>query len=386
MKKALTVLLALCLIASLTACGSSNKTDTGSSEPIVIGCLQDITGKTSSLGKMVTAGVQWAADEINANGGIDGRQVEVKVYDTTGSVDEAVTAFTTAVTVDKVSAIVGPPVANIALAIAPISENYDVPVLGFALDKSCQVKEDGTAYKNMFLFQPNSDQQAAIMATYAVKEAGVKTFGIIYNEQNSYSTSLVAGFENTVASLSGASITKKVAYTADNKDFKTLLQSLMDADAIFAPNYTADLALIAQAASELNYKGKLVCGLDACPPFNTIVENVSDLSNVIYINNVDDTEESMAKLIKEVKEKDGIDATNKFFLGYDVMNILAKTIKEVGTDSVAIRDAVENLSGYEGLTGTITINPKTHMPEGLEMVMFTYDGKTPVMLKRYSAD
>ena len=47
--------------------------------------------------------------------------------------------------------------------------------------------------------------------------------------------------------------------------------------------------------------------------------------------------------------------------------------------------AVAKVAGYQGLTGNITINPDTHMTEGLEMVMFTYEGINPVMLKRYAA-
>ncbi len=405
MKRFLSLLLVLIMCVGLfAACGSTTtetatETETAESEataeeteeapagePIVIGCLQDITGPTSSLGVAVTEGAQWAIDAINADGGIDGRQVELKVYDTTGSVDEAITAFTRACTEDGVTAVIGPPVANMGLAIAPISENYDVPFLCFAMDKNIFVKEDGSTYKNMFLFQPNADQQAAIMASYAINELGLTDFGIIYNEQNAYSTSLVDGFEVTVAENS-ANVVGKEAYNPDNKDFNTLLTKIMTSnpEAIFTPNYTADLALIVQAAAEVGYEGKIIAGLDACPPFNTIVENVEDLSNIVFINNVDDTEETLTAMIQEVKDAKGVDATNKFFLGYDVANILDQVISEVGDDPVAVRDAVEMLEGYEGLTGTITINPETHMTEGLEMYTFTYDVKTPVAQKKYSA-
>ena len=102
-------------------------------------------------------------------------------------------AYITAVTVDKVALIVGPPVANIANAIKETSEDYDVPVMGFALDPNCQLKEDGTPYKNMFCFQPSATTQGEIMAAFAVKN-GLKTFGVLYNQENSYSLSLLAPF------------------------------------------------------------------------------------------------------------------------------------------------------------------------------------------------
>lgn len=141
----------------------------------------------------VQAGAQAAVDEINAAGGIGGKTVVMKTYDTKGDVTEAVNAYITAVTVDNVSLIVGPPVANIANAIKETSEDYDVPVMGFALDPNCQLKEDGTPYKNMFCFQPSATTQGQIMASFAVKN-DLKTFGIIYNQENSYSVSLLDPF------------------------------------------------------------------------------------------------------------------------------------------------------------------------------------------------
>lgn len=173
MKKFLAITLALVMTFAMVACGGTSSSTpastpasgTGAAEPaaeggeIVIGCLQDITGATSALGMSVQAGAQAAVDEINAAGGIGGKTVVMKTYDTKGDVTEAVNAYITAVTVDNVSLIVGPPVANIANAIKETSEDYDVPVMGFALDPNCQLKEDGTPYKNMFCFQPSATTQ-----------------------------------------------------------------------------------------------------------------------------------------------------------------------------------------------------------------------------------
>ena len=402
-KKLLSLLLAGAMIFALAACGNdtadatptpggTNTETPGTETPddqnpsaegeIVIGILQDITGATSSLGQMVEAGANWAVDEINANGGVNGQTIRTITYDTQGDVTEAVNAFTRAVTVDNVSATIGPPVATIALAIAPISEEYDVPVLGFAMDLACTLKDDGTPYKNMFLFQPNADQQAAIMASYAIQN-GFETFGIIYNQSNAYSTSLLPNFRATVEA-GGGTIAQEVSYGANDRDFATLLAPIINAgvDAIYVPNYTQELVQITDAARNAGFEGALICGLDACPPFNTIYG--ADCSNIYFINNVDDTEADLQAMITEVKEATGIDATNKFFLGYDVANILADIIAEVGTDPAAIAEATANVTNYEGLTGNITIDPDTHMPTGLEMVMFTYEGSTPVMLERYT--
>ncbi|WP_333651960.1 ABC transporter substrate-binding protein [Lacrimispora sp.] len=408
MKKAIAIIFTGLMVFNLAACGSNQKSsptasttaanaESGKTEAssggaatdgeIVIGCLQDITGATSSLGQMVQAGAQWAVDEINESGGINGKKLVMNTYDTKADVTEAINAYTKAVTSDKVSLIVGPPVANIALAIKETSEQYEVPVMGLALDPSAQLKADGTPYKNMFCFQPNAIQQGTIMAKYAMKN-GFKTFGVIYNESNAYSLSLKDPFIASVAEGGGTVDEKQqIAYNANDTDFKTLLSPIVSAgvDAIYAPNYTKDLVNIVTAARALGYEGAIICGLDACPPFNTMLGGSSD--GVYCINNVDDTDPELQKMIAAVKEKTGVEATNKFFLGYDIVKIAAKALEETGTDDpAALRTAIENVKDFDGLTGKITIDPETHMTTGLEMVMFTYEGTTPKMLERFGAD
>lgn len=404
MKKAISIFLAAVMAAGLVACGGSSSSasapaagsssagstpaeSTGSSEggEIVIGCLQDITGSTSALGLSVQKGAEDAVAEINANGGIGGKTVVMNTYDTKGDVTEAVNSYITAVTVDNVDLIIGPPVANIANAIKETSEGYDVPILGFALDPTCQLKDDGTAYKNMFCLQPSATVQGEIMASFALKNE-LKTFGIIYNQENSYSVSLLEPFTSELEA-NGVTVSDDliVAYGANDKDYKTLLQPLVSAnvDAIYCPNYTQELVSIVTAAQALGYQGKIVCGLDAAPSFNTTYGG--DCSNVYYINNINTDDPTTAEMAEAVG--DDVSAVNKYFLGYDAVMAAKQCIEEAGTeDPAALLDAIANLSGFEGLTGTLTMDPATHMPvESTAMFMYTYDNQTPVMLEEYSA-
>ena len=121
----------------------------------------------------------------------------MNTYDTKGDVTEAVNSYITAVTVDQVSLIVGPPVANIANAIKETSEGYDVPVVGLAMDPAAK-PERGLPYKNMFALQPSATTQGDIMAAFCRKD-GYKTFGILYNQENAYSVSLLAPFVDRLA-------------------------------------------------------------------------------------------------------------------------------------------------------------------------------------------
>lgn len=381
---------------ALAACGSTSSS-TAASTPastagagtdqqggeILIGCLQDITGATSALGISVQTGAQDAVDEINANGGINGKTLVMNTYDTKGDVTEAVNAFVTAVTVDKVALVIGPPVANIANAIKDMTEDYDVPVMGFALDPKCQLKEDGTPYKNMFCFQPSATTQGGIMASFALKN-GLQTFGIIYNQENAYSLSLLDPFTDRLAE-NGVTVDSKVVvpYGAADTDYKTLLQPIVSAkvDAVYCPNYTKDLVAIVTAATELGYEGKIITGLDGAPAFNTTYGG--DCSNVYYINNINTEDPTTAAMAATVEDK--VSAVNKYFLGYDVIMVAKQCIESAGLDDAdALRNAIANVSAFEGLTGSLTMSPDTHMPDGMGMFMYTYDNQTPVMLEYFA--
>lgn len=399
MKKILALILALVMVFALAACGDTpaetpaeeptTEDETPASEPaeeggeLLIGCLQDITGATSSLGMSVEAGARAAVEEINANGGINGMTVVMKTYDTKGDVTEAVNAYITAVTVDKVALIIGPPVANIANAIKETSEGYDVPILGFALDPQCQMREDGTTYKNMFCLQPSATTQGEIMASFALKN-GLETFGILYNQGNSYSLSLLDPFIDRLAE-DGVTVDESliIPYSASDTDYKTLLQPIVSAnvDAIYCPNYTQELVAIVTAANELGYEGKVINGLDAAPSFNTIYGG--DCSNIYYINNINTDDPVTAEMAAAVE--DSVSAVNKYFLGYDAVMIAKMCIEQAGLeDPAALISAIENVTDFEGLTGTLTIDPETHMPDGMGMFMYTYDNQTPVMLEEFA--
>lgn len=169
------------------------------------------------------------------------------------------------------------------------------------MDPACQTKSEGVPYKNMFALQPSATTQGDIMAAFAVKN-GYKTFGILYNQENAYSVSLLAPFVDRLAedniTVDDSMI---VAYGAADTDYKTLLLPLVNAnvDAIYCPNYTQQLVAIETAATELGYKGKIITGLDGAPGFNTTYGG--DCSNIYYINNINTEDETIAAKIAEIQ-------------------------------------------------------------------------------------
>ncbi|WP_434579299.1 ABC transporter substrate-binding protein [Thermoanaerobacterium thermosaccharolyticum] len=388
MKKVLAMLVAVMLLASLTSCGTTNKGSASStSNEIVIGSLQDISGPTSVNGKAVDEGVDFAANAINEQGGVNGKKIRVVHYDTKGNVQEAINAYNRLATQDKATAVVGPPVANIGIALAPISNTNKVPIVGGYLDlRATLIRLQGnvTPYTYMFRIQPSAPEQAQIMASYAMDVMHLKKFAIFYNQSNAYSLSLVQPFEDYVKSHGGQILDVEV-YEANDKQFKTQLSKIKNTnpDAIYAPNYTQELVLFAQQARALGITVPFICGLDAAPPFASLAGDAAN--NVIFPNNISNDEPQLQSVLKAYKAKYGTEPINKFYLGYDSVLLIVQAIKDAkSTDPIKVAEAIAHVKNLHGMTGNITISPKTHGPVGLSMVMFEIQNGQYVAKRRYS--
>ncbi len=337
MKKIVTILMVLSLVVG--AVFANGASETASAGSITIGILQDTTGPTATLGKSVQKGVEDAIADINAQGGINGQTVKYIEYDTAGNVDTAIAAYIRAVTVDQVDFLFGPPIANIVSGLKATTASYGVPMITFAVDPACYMDNNGVIYDYLFCAQPSTVVQGQIMAEFALQN-GFRNFGVFYTQDNSYSVSLLDPFVDTVRANGGTIDDKNIiGYNASETDIKTLIQPIIKSgvDAIYCPNYTAPLVLIKKACDELGFKGAIITGLDGAPAFNTQVG--ADCSNVYYINNIDVYEEATAKAIAERCTEVG--APNKYFLGYDSMQMAAKVMAEVGTDCSKVAEALE---------------------------------------------
>ena len=384
MKKLLKLAMALLLVLALVGCSSKPEEPAEETvSEITIGCIQDLSGATQSLGNSVMEGVKTAVDEINAAGGINGATLKLVQYDTAADVTEAVNAYTSATEVDNCDLLIGPPIANIVNGLKSFTDDGATPFITFAVDPACYTDDSGNLYKYLSCVQPSTTVQGSIMAKFAL-ENGLKNFGVFYTEDNSYSVALLAPFVDTIRANGGTiEDANIIAYNSAETDVKTLIQPLVDAgvDAIYCPNYTQPLIKVETAIKELGYEGKLINGLDAAPNFNDLIEGVDDISNVYYINNIDIYDTKVAEMASKVS----VGAINKYFLGYDAVMLAKKCIEEVGLDADKLAEAIVNVKGFEGLTGTFNMDPNTHMPaEDTPMFMYTYDVKTPVMLKEFS--
>lgn len=351
---------------------------------IVIGNLQDISGPTSVWGNAVTRGAEIAVEKINAAGGVDGAMLKLITLDTKANVQEAIKAYNSLVSSQAV-AVVGPPVSNIGLALAPIANKAGVPLVGSFIDPRVTVGEDGKAQTAMFLMQPSSIQYSEIMAGYTVEKLGLKKVGVLYDQSNAFAVSLLKPYVEYVKKAGGQIVSEQI-YTKGDKDYKTQLTKIKEAgaDCLYFPNYIQDAVLAMKQRKQIGLNIPVIGGLDFAPPFASLVNDPEAADDIYLANNFSEKEPQLAEVWKTYKAKFNEDPVNKVFLGYDKILLIREGMKlGGGTASAQIIAGLNKVANLQGTTGVLTISPETHQPTGLSMVMYKIEKGKYVELGRY---
>ncbi len=198
------VLAAAMMLTAMVGCGNGNTQDGGNAnnagatgDTIKIGGLAPLTGDVSVYGVAVDNGVKMAVEEINADGGVLGKQIEYIVYDEKGDATEAVNAYNKLVQSDNVVAIVGDVTSKPTLAVAQQAAKDKIPLI----TASGTAENITQAGENIFRACFIDPFQGELMASYASKKLEKKTAAIIYNISDDYSKGLYEAFEAAAGDL-----------------------------------------------------------------------------------------------------------------------------------------------------------------------------------------
>ena len=359
--KRIRLILAAVVLCLVMGCGSSSN-----AEELVIGMLQDLSGATGLQGIGQQRGVQMKVEEINNAGGINGTTIRLVEYDIKADVTESINAYRRMIELDKVSIVIGPSISNIGIALAPLSEVYKIPVVGAFLDDRTVQKEDGSAYKYMFMAQPSASQQAEVIVKYAINELGAKNFAVLYNAGNAYCVSLYMPFVKFVEEIGGNVVAIETFQDAD-RDYRTQLTKIKDAqpDALYIPNYPAQVPLCVQQAREIGFEGALL-GANNMLPTIFLAGDLGYNTTYFPYNIIFDNED-IQEFDKEFQERWEFETNAQVFIATDALSIIVAAYEKAGsTNPEALTEAIEGIT-VNGWMGAFTISEETHKPIGLPM-------------------
>ena len=360
MKKFISVMLVAAMaVTALTGCGSnSGSSSKKDADKYYIGGIGPTTGATAIYGTAVKNGAQIAVDEINAAGGINGKQIEYRFEDDQNDAEKAVNAYNT-LKDWGMQMLVGTTTTAPCIAVAGKTASDNM----FQITPSASapyVLSSGNG--NIFQVCFTDPNQGIASAQYIAENKLAKKIGIIYDSSDVYSSGIEEKFE-AEAKDKGLQIVSKAAFTADSKtDFGTQLQKAKDAgaDLLFLPIYYQEASIILKQADTMGYKPKFF-GVDGMDGILTVENFDTKLAEDVMLLTpfaADAKDKTVQNFVKTYKEKYK-DTPNQFAAdSYDAVYALKAAIEESkATTDMSASDMCDALKGamtkikMQGLTG-----------------------------------
>ncbi len=373
------LLLALVLLApACAASGTGGGGGAASGEPIKIGGGFALTGDESALDLPAANGAKLAAKEINAAGGVLGRQIDLIIHDSQYKMDVTAQISKQFVEEDKVVAVIGFTDTDSVLAAGPTVQGAGLP---FITAGATSPKIPTQVGDKMFLACFGDNVQAAVGAEYGFKNFGKNAY-LLWDKGVEYTTLLGGYFKSRFTEL-GGTIVLEDQYDDKATDFSAQIAKVKalptQPDFYFISAMPYNVGPVIKQFRDAGLTGPIVGGdgydtPDLVSVAGPAAENVFFTTHALM--DAQGGTEGIKKFIAAYNQEYGHDPENAFAaLGYDTMYLMADAIKRAGsTDSAAIIKAIQETKNFPGITGSITFGD-SHVPQKGVTVIAVKDGK-----------
>ncbi len=363
-------------VAVATTLGAAQAQDN-----IKIGALYNVTGGMSSLDGPSLKGAQLAVKQLNADGGLLGKQIELIAPD--GKTDQQETAKAAQrVLSEGVVAGIGQSDTTFVMAGAPLFQEEGVP---FVTSGATHPELPQWVGDYMFMTPFGDDDQSYAIADYAYDDLGARKVAVWTDNSMDFTKALSKFFVERFEEK-GGEIIGTDSFMMGDTDFSAQIARLasMDPqpDAVFISAIPSEAGLSVKQIREQGITMPIVSG----DGFDTeLVSTVPgpELANDIYFSThtyrADDRPE-VTKFIEDYKAEYGIEPENAFApLGYDAIMLVADAIRRADSaEPAAIKDALAETRGFKGVTGEISYTRETMVPPKPVSIISVQGGKFEV--------
>jgi branched-chain amino acid transport system substrate-binding protein len=338
-------------------------------EPIRLGYLPALTGPSSSTGIGVTRGTLLAVQEINAAGGINGRQMELITRDTQSDPTKAVNAAAELTHGEKVSLVFGPGNSGEALAVVPLLARANMPQV-----HPCWVDSlaDPKKYPMCFRNGPTNQQIGAAANRYVVQVLKRKKVAVI-SDTTGYGTASVNAYVPMLKAM-GAEVVYQGNVDAANPDLKPELLRMRSAGAEAIMPWSVNAGFLSRI---INTRGQMewdlpIVGQTTLGSGQTkaLLEKPEYWAKV-YPNNFRTVcygpdgklpERTIAFLDRLKSAKIDMSDTLLWWVasGYDGPRLIAEAMKNAGTEPAQVIGYLNKLKDFPGVFGNISFTPDRH--------------------------
>lgn len=385
MKKITAFLLTLVMVFAMAGCGeqkdAAKDNESAAGETIKVGAIFNLTGAQASLDGPSLNGFKLAAKEINAKGGVLGKQIEVISIDGKTDQTSATNAALKLAEEDKVVAMAGFSDSNYALAAGPTAQEAGIPFITTGATLPSLPEQVGDYF---FLAPFGDDAQAYAAADYAVEKLGSKTAYILKDTAMDFTMNLAAYFEERFKKYNGEdAILLEDTFKTNDQDYSAQINRLKamktKPELLFISSGPSDCGIIVKQVREAGIDIPIISGDGFDTPL--LIELGGEGANVdTYFAThtcLTNEKELVKNFVTAYQEEYSREPENGFAaLGYDTMYLIADAIERANSeDPTAIRDAIAETQGFEAVTGTISYEPGNRVPKKSVSVLKVEDGK-----------
>lgn len=349
----------LALAAGLLALAGWS-TPARAAEDIIVGSFASLTGTEATFGVNSNNGVQLAAEEINAAGGLlDGRKIRLIVEDDQSKPGQSISAVKKLISNDKATAIIGEIASSRSMEAAPVCQSAGIPMISPGSTNPLVTEKGDYIFRVCFI----DPFQGTVMAKFALETLHAKKVAVLTDVTSDYSKGLAQYFAEYFKAHGGEIVSER-SYSGGgkDKDFRAQITSIKASapQAIFVPGYYTEVGLIGKQARTLGVKVPLMGGDGWDSPKLAEIAG-SALDGCYFSTHFSPAAKSpeVQDFVQKYQAKYKTMPDGMAPLGYDAMMILADAYKRAGsTDGAKVRDALTQVKDYRAVTGNITIDPK----------------------------
>ncbi|WP_291052417.1 ABC transporter substrate-binding protein [Herbiconiux sp.] len=344
------------LSLSLAACSSdAGASDAGSSSggDIALGYTATLTGDFASYGLEMREGVDLAVEQINAAGGIDGRQVTIVSADDEGSPANGPVVAQQFCDDSSIAAVLGYSFSSVALAALPVYDQCGLPVVASAVTSPELTGASSVFFRDVF----TDAYQGAAMGEH-VYDGGTKKVAVLY-QQDDYGQGVSEAF-STAFEEAGGTVTSSQAYQLGTVDFATLINTALadSPDGVFIGGFYTEAAKI---ATQLRSSGSdlPIYGTDGAvsPDLVSLGGDSVEGMTVYSAFSAAAGTPAATDFVAAFNEKFDKDPSSWAALAYDATNVVAQAITDAGsTDRADVATALAAIDGFAGVTGDISFD------------------------------
>ncbi|MCW2677094.1 MAG: hypothetical protein JWR70_2134 [Modestobacter sp.] len=381
MSRSMRVAIGIAVTATVvSACGGGSDTATSGSsssdEPITIGASVSLTGAYASSGTNVSNGYKLAVDQINANGGVLGRQLELDLKDDQSDAGIVSRLYSEFLGTAGDDAVLSPYGSALAGPAAQLAERYQTPMLHSQTSSLAVYK--GTKYSVMAGLGPGRDVLAGVPQFAA--DAGYKRITLVNNDLDAYKA-ICDGVAASIADA-GATLVDRIEYAAATSDFSSTALKVAEGkpEVVVECSAIQDSIGITRALDQQGFRPAVIASPTSVDP--AFLSSLGDLAN-------------RAIGYTQFSPDLGYPGTEEFITGYDdaygtavntqaagayaTVQVLAAAIEKAGsTDKAAVNKALHDGS-YDTILGTYKVD-SDGVQTGYEPVLFQYlDGAQAIV-------